>query len=90
MTGFLTMNLKRCFRAGHTFVFGVVFGLVLASAASAPWAEDGIGAAFKKEVLYALAQLAIDTEMVAASVVELQQRVDDLETLLEEQSTAKQ
>ena len=71
------------------FLFGLIFGVFLTSAGSTLWADEDAGRTFKKSVLYALAQLAVDTEKNGSYIVELRQRVNDLEIGLEEISQRK-
>ncbi len=89
MTGFSVGEVAGSLHSGRAFLFGLVLGVVVAGAGSALWAQEDVDRVFVKSTLYALAQLAVDTETVAANLVELEKRVDDLETLLEESSSPR-
>ena len=89
MTGFSMGDVAGPLRSGRAFLFGLVMGLVVAGAGSALWAQEDINRSFVKSTLYALAQLAVDTETVAANLVRLEERVNDLEALLEEESSPR-
>ena len=71
------------------FLFGLFFGVVLSTAGTALSADDAGDRGFAKSILYAIAMLAIDTEKNAAYILELRQRMDDLEELLDEKSTSE-
>ena len=62
-----------------TFVVGLVTGIMLASAGAAVSQEDDVARGFATSVLYAIAQLSVDTERNAVRISELADRVDDLE-----------
>lgn len=77
------------FRIIQGFLFGLIFGVFLTSAGSTLWADEVTERTFRKSVLYAVAQLAVDSEKNASYIVELRRRVDDLEIELEEISQSK-
>ena len=70
-------------RKAPKFLLGLILGVFLTASGSALWADDNKERNFAKSVLYAISELAIDTEVNAERIVELQQRVDDLEIVLE-------
>ena len=89
MTGFSRGDVAGSLRSGRAFLFGLTLGVVVAGAGSALWADEDRDRAFRKSTLYALAQLAVDTETVASNLVRLEKRVDDLEALIEESSSPR-
>ncbi len=68
------------------FVSGMIVGAVIAlSSPGFSAGEDVVRRAFTS-TLYALAELAVDTETNASRIVELGERVERLEAMLEEMS----
>lgn len=65
------------------FITGAAIGLMagLAVAAGAESTDEGDG--FLKSILYALGELAVDTEMNAVRIEALSARVDELEARLD-------
>jgi hypothetical protein len=76
-------------RAG-TFVLGLVTGAIFAVAGTAVSQEDDAARGFATRVLYAIAQLAADTERNAARISALADRVDDLEEMLKKEAKTAQ
>lgn len=68
------------------FFGGLVLGLVLGlgSAGTVAVAADEELSNFTRGLLYAISELAVDTEVNAARIVALAQRIDELEISLEE------
>ena len=65
--------------------FGVLAGLAVGASTGAESADDDDGLA--KSILYALSELAVDTEMNAVRIEALSARIDDLEARLDGFST---
>lgn len=71
------------------FVSGMILGAVVAlSSPGFSAGEDVVRRSFAS-TLYALAELAVDTETNASRIVELGERVEHLEQRLEEMSDGK-
>ena len=66
------------------FLFGMIFGILLAAPDSELRADSTKEKDIAKMLLNAISILAIDTEVNAEHIVELRQRVNDLEIALEE------
>lgn len=66
------------------FLFGMTLGVLLAAPDSELRADSIKERDFAKMLLNAIGILAIDTEVNAEHIVELRQRVNDLEIALEE------
>ena len=66
------------------FLFGMILGVLLAAPDSELRADSIKERDFAKMLLNAISILAIDTEVNAEHIVELRQRVNDLEIALEE------
>ena len=72
------------------FVSGMILGAVVALSSPGFSAGEGITRKGFTSTLYALAELAVDTETNASRIVELGQRVERLEEILEEMSGEKE
>jgi len=70
-------------------ILGVFLGVLIAASGSKLRAESDTDKGFAKKVLYAIAILAVDTEVNAEHIVELRQRVSDLEIVLEKNPPPK-
>ena len=66
------------------FLFGSLFGMVVALAGSAVAQLQEKDTEFVQAVLYAIGELAVDSERNAISIVELRERLNDLELRVEE------
>ena len=72
------------------FVSGMILGAVVAlSSPGFSAGEDVVRRGFTT-TLYMLAELAVETEINAGRIVELGERVEDLEAMLEEMSGEKE
>ena len=65
---------------------GLALGAFLTASLSDLSAQDSLSRQGLKAIIYTLADLAIDTEVNAESIVLLRERVSDLEIALEEMS----
>ncbi len=72
------------------FVSGMILGAVVALSSPGFSAGEDVERRSFTTTLYALAELAIDTETNAGRIVELGERVEDLEAMLEEMSGEKE
>jgi len=78
------------FKRPQGFLFGLFFGFVLSAAGTALSANEEGTETFTESVLYSIALLAIDTEKNAANIVELENRLDELEEALEKQAVKQE
>ena len=74
----------------HVFVSGTIVGAVVALSSPGFSASEDVVRRSYASILYALAELAVDTETNASRIVALGERVDDLEVMLEEVSGKKE
>ncbi len=72
------------------FVSGMIVGAVVALSSPGFSAGEDIARRSFTSTLYAIAELAIDTETNAGRIVELGERVEHLEEMLEEMSGEKE
>ena len=72
------------------FVSGMILGAVVALSSPGFSAGEDVVRGGSTSTLYALAELAVDTETNASRIVELGQRVERLEEILEEMSGEKE
>ena len=72
------------------FVSGMILGAVVALSSPGFSAGEGVTRKAFKGTLYALIELAVDTETNANRIVELRERVERLEEILEEMSGEKE
>jgi hypothetical protein len=72
------------------FVSGMIVGAVVALSSPGFSASEDVVRRSYASILYALAELAVDTETNASRIVALGERVDDLEEMLEEMSGKKE
>lgn len=70
-------------KGNRGFLLGLLSGAVVVVAALVVLSDDDTEQNFVQRTLYALSELAIDTEQNAADIVELRDRLDDLELALE-------
>jgi hypothetical protein len=74
----------------HVFVSGMIVGAVVALSSPGFSASEDVVRRSYASILYALAELAVDTETNAGRIVELGERVEHLEEMLEEISGEKE
>jgi len=72
------------------FVSGMIVGAVVALSSPGLSADEDVVRRTFTSTLYALAELAVDTETNAGRIVELGERVERLEAMLEEMSGKKE
>ncbi len=72
------------------FVSGMILGAVVALSSPGFSADEDVVRKTFTSILYALAELAVDTETNASRIVELGERVEHLEARLEEMSGEKE
>ncbi len=72
------------------FVSGMIVGAVVALSSPGFSASEDVVRRSYASILYALAELAVDTETNAGRIVELGERVEHLEEMLEEISGEKE
>jgi hypothetical protein len=72
------------------FAVSAFLGAFIATAAMSFWTVGGLPTQAKQSILYAISMLAVDTEKNAERIVELQDRVYDLERSLEESATRRE
>lgn len=72
------------------FAVSAFLGALIATAAMSVWTVGGLPTQAKQSILYAISMLAVDTEKNAERIVELQDRVYDLERSLEESATRRE
>ncbi len=72
------------------FVSGMIVGAVVALSSPGFSASEDVVRRSYAGILYALAELAIDTETNASRIVELGERVEQLEEMLEKMSGEKE
>ena len=70
-------------RKAPAFLCGLALGAFLTASPSNLTAQETLNRADLKAILYSLANLAIDTEVNAESIVLLRDRVSDLEIAME-------
>jgi hypothetical protein len=73
----------------HVFVSGLILGAVVAISSPGFSADEDVVRRAFTNTLYALAELAVDTETNASRIVALVERVEHLEERLEEMSGEK-
>ncbi len=81
---------RACSRGRVGFLFGSLFGMVLALAGSAFAQLEDKDMELAQAVLYAIGELAIDSEKNAISIVELRERLNDLELRVDEMAPVEQ
>lgn len=74
---------------GGGFLIGCVFGGLLTMAGTALALTEAERSEFAQSLLYAIAELAIDSEKNAINIVALRERVDDLELQIQELGQAQ-
>ena len=79
-----------CWSKLPVFVSGMIVGAVVALSSPGFSASEDVVRRSYASILYALAELAVDTETNASRIVALGERVDDLEVILEEMSGKKE
>lgn len=77
-------------REGRGFAVGLVAGLLLAASAAAVADETSGVRDFARTTLYAVVELAIDTETNATRIAALDERIDDLELRLDALTGARE
>jgi len=70
-------------------VSGMILGAVVALSSPGFSADEDVARRSFAGVLYAIAELAVDTETNASRIVELKEQVEDLENMLEEMSAER-
>ena len=75
---------------GGGFLLGCLVGAALTLAGTALAQIEESDPEFVQALLYAIGELAIDSEKNAISIVALRERLDDLELRVEEMAPAKQ